>query len=99
MKTKCYCIFCSKHPLYKESEKIKAVTGWRIGDHEPKPDTGKDVDCLEPESIALDELNLFAEELEWPITAYADGGSETGVDGNDYVISGYCAGEDLKKSK
>lgn len=100
MKTTCYCIYCSKHPIYDKEEKLVAATGIR-GQSVPNNfrDHGKKVECLTPLSNAFDELNLSPEELDWEQTAYADGGSYTEVDGRGYTIMAFCDNEDYLGEK
>lgn len=97
MKTKCYCIFCKKHPLHKEQDKFKDwLVGWEPGNFiklEFK-DQGKEVDCLEPVSEAFYELGREPEEFEYPVTAYGDGNADTGVEGPGFIIYACCTNEE-----
>jgi hypothetical protein len=101
MKTKCYCVCCSKHPLHQKyldsGRKMNVVTGFMTGQFIHDSDnTGKDVECLDPISDAFDELGLIESTYEYPITAYGDGSSETGFVGNSYIIYAHCDNEDYK---
>ena len=100
-KTTCYCIYCSKHPLYeKYKDDPNPFTGY-------KPSMGfawmathkhhaADVECLEPSSDAFDEMGIHHSELDFEITAYGDGGSITGFDAGSWVITAHCDNEDYK---
>ena len=97
-KTRCYCILCPRHPLYahRKDNDIEIVTGWRAGRMIYRPEqerTGANVECLEPDSYAFDELDVDPRWLEFPITAYNDGASETAATGTGYEISATCGNE------
>ena len=82
MKTRCYCIFCPKHPKHSQRNNLGkpflsySVERWIGKDYEHQ---ASDVDCLDPKSDAF-EMHFFldAEDFEYPITAYGNGASETG---------------------
>ena len=98
MKTKCFCVYCSNHPLYNERNNLPVVVGWTLdrmifGDCAR---TGVDVECLQPESDAFFELDISPDEHEFPITAYGDGSSNTGFEGMGYVVHAYCSKEDYE---
>ena len=88
MRTKCYCIFCPKHPKHNQRNQLgNPVVGFHVGDFiNPSYDhQGSDVDCLEPISDAFEHyFFLDAEDFNYPITAYGDGSSVTGF----YSVNG-----------
>ena len=96
MKTTCYCIYCSKHPLNSVRKGLKCLTGWDVGDFidSEYEDQGKKVSCLKPMSNAFDELNIDPADWKFPVTAYRDGISITGFEGRGFEISANCENED-----
>lgn len=105
MKTKCYCIFCPKHPLFekqKEYWNCGRIAGWHSNMPMPigfNSEVGMDVDCLNPESDAFYDLGIDSEDCEFKITAYGDGLAETGFLGDGFGIDAYCANETYKEIK
>lgn len=103
MKTKCYCIFCPKHPLFerqKEFLRDGQISGWHANCFSPlnfRMDMGADVECLNPRSDAFYELNIDPEDCEFKTCAYGDGCSETGISGLGWEIDAYCGNEDYKE--
>jgi hypothetical protein len=101
MKTKCYCIFCTKHPLHNKQKEFKEVlTGYDpsvglIGSE--FDEQGKEVDCLQPLSNAFYELGREPEDFAWKITAYGDGCAITGVEGTGFTIFANCGNEEDKE--
>lgn len=81
MKTRCYCIFCPKHPKHSQRNNLgEILTGYSadktiIGDYEHQ---ASEVDCLNPRSDAFVMHDLDPDDFKYPITAYGDGCSETG---------------------
>ena len=104
MKTKCYCVFCPKHPLFKRQAEFsgKRIAGWHSNMFMPlsfAEEAGADVTCLDPKSDAFYELNIEPEDHEFKTTAYGDGGSETGFSGMGYEIDAYCGNETYEELK
>ncbi len=100
MKTKCYCIFCKKHPLHDKQKEFKDwLTGWDVGNFIDSKynETCAEVNCLNPDSDAFDELDLTPSNLRFPITAYGDGFAVTGFEGNGFTIYASCKNEDYKE--
>jgi len=100
MKTKCYCIFCPKHPLHHKQKEFKEVlTGWDVGGFisSPYEEQGAIVHCLSPQSDAFYDLNKEPEDFEWKITAYGDGCAITGYEGIGYCIRATCGNEGYKE--
>jgi len=95
--TTCYCVGCKKHPLHAQRMKFKKwVTGFTLGKivwNEFK-EQGAKVNCLLPESNAFYELGVEPTDFKYEITAYGDGNSVTGVDGNGYEIYAVCGNEE-----
>jgi len=101
MKTKCYCIFCKRHPLYGQKFE-EWVAGWYPGkfiynDHEEKK-TGVEVDCLEPEHYVFDEYDIDMEQFEFPITAYGDGCALTGFSEPGIEMTTTCLNEEHEEN-
>ena len=99
MKTNCFCVFCSKHPLYNQRE--HAHTGFRDGRgiSEKHLNDGARVECLEPEAFKECQRLLDGDEseYEYPITAYGDGISvAVGKMIYSSNIEAYCKNEDYK---
>jgi hypothetical protein len=101
MHTKCYCIYCPKHPLHLKQKEFKngALTGWSVdcwidSDYE---ETASEVECLNPISAAFSELDIYPKDFEFPITAYGDGNAVTGVEGNGFNIYAICKDETYKE--
>lgn len=95
MRTICYCTYCPKHPLFEQRKSLPVITGWSVGHYiESNVKVGRLVDCLSPASSAFDELDIIPEDNVFPITAYNDGGSETGFEGRSYLIRAYCEDEE-----
>jgi len=100
MNTKCYCVLCKRHPLYKNNKKWKNVyAGFDIGKFIPKEfdKHGKDVECLHPVSSAFDELDLDPDDFKWEGTAYGDGCSLTFVNKAGYTIMANCGSEEQEE--
>ncbi len=97
MKTKCYCVYCKKHPLFIEKKDFKVVTGFQVGNYVSDMFTsGRDVNCLNPISDAFDDFDIDPENYEFPITAYGDGISQTGFEGRGYIIYANCDNEEYE---
>jgi hypothetical protein len=80
--------------LFSQRKELPVLTGWRMGRYiESNIKVGRMVECLNPMSSAFDELDIIPEDNVFPITAYNDGGSETGFEGSSYLIRAYCADE------
>ena len=96
MKTECYCIFCKHHPQHSKQNEFKDwLTGWDVGnliDSKYKNESAE-VNCLNPDSDAFDELNLEPTDIYFPITAYGDGCVITGFEGNGFTIYATCKNE------
>lgn len=111
MKTKCYCIYCSKHPLYKKllggHPYSIPVNAYSPGDYIGREYTaGVQVDCLVPKGQVFDELGINPEDVkdEFEITAYGDGLSITGYieKPNEYTtveVWATCGNEDYLGDK
>lgn len=96
MNTICYCIYCSKHPLYAQRNTLPSLTGWEVGDIilNKYKKSGVKVSCLEPESEMIEDLHINPNEHEFPITAYSDGISWTGYEDDWYMVKAICGNED-----
>ena len=92
MKTKCYCAYCTKHPLYGKTKDIIVPTGYGV-DRFVFGLAGKEVDCLKPIAEILD-YELDAENYEYPATAYADGIAVTVFDVRGQSLIANCENED-----
>lgn len=95
MKTKCYCVHCPKHPLFKKRHKIDFPTGYQP-DHwilRGDDNAGVEVDCLEPASNAFDAFDIDPDFEEFPITAYGDGQSMTGFQRDGITLYAVCKAE------
>ena len=98
MKTKCYAIYCSKHPLYNQRAPLlkteKVVTGFR-GDIflSPTHPHAAEVACLE---VVGDFHSVDPEDFEWPETAYADGYAHTFAEEGSVELHGACGNEDYE---
>jgi len=102
MKTKCYCVYCPKHPLFKRQAEFDKITGWHSNMFSPlnfDMTAGADVDCLDPKSDAFFELDIDPKSHEFETTAYGDGGSETGFSGMGYEVNAYCGNEEYQELK
>ena len=95
MKTKCYCVYCPKHPLYEERYEIVFPRGYEPGNliWGEADESGREVDCLKPGSEAFFELDIEPEDYEYPITAYGDGCSITGFQGEGFTVYATCMNE------
>jgi hypothetical protein len=98
MKTKCYCVFCSKHPLYEMRNEQKILTGFEPGCwiYDGDYPSGREVNCLYPESDFFGEFDADPEEFEYPETAYGDGVSQTGCIRTGYAVFANCGNEDYE---
>jgi len=97
MKTKCYCIFCKKHPLHSKRKEFKDVlAGWDVEDFisSDYENQGTTVHCLSPSSDAFYELGREETDFTYPVTAYGDGIAITGVGGPGYLIRCVCGNEE-----
>jgi len=102
MKTKCYCVYCPMHPLFKRQSEFKNVAGWHANMGMPfgfSSEAGAYVDCLKPESDAFFDLNIDPEDHEFKTTAYGDGNAVTGFEGAGYEISANCGNEKYQELK
>ena len=102
MKTRCYCILCPKHPLYTKRKELSVLAGWQVGRgiYDPKHEAGgANVDCLEPISDAFDELHIDSEDYEFPVTAYGDGCSLTGIEGRGFEVEAICNNEEYRQEE
>jgi hypothetical protein len=72
-------------------------------DHYAKPHIPEEqrqaaeVACLSPSIGAFDELGLDPLDFSFPITAYGDGCSMTGIRGSRYEIEAVCLNEDYEE--
>jgi hypothetical protein len=99
MKTKCYCVYCPKHPLHYDIVRQDVLTGWSVGDfiwEEKHREQGREVVCLNPKSDFFEDYGIDADEFEFPITAYNDGISETGTEEAGFTIYAYCGNEEYE---
>ena len=92
MKTKCYCAYCTKHPLYGKTSAIKVPTGFGTNSF-VSGNAGVEVDCLKPIAEILD-YELDAENYEYPATAYGDGMAVTVFDARGQSLTANCENED-----
>lgn len=97
MKTKCYCVFCKKHPLHDKANSFKEIlTGWcpdySVGDK--FLEQGANVNCLNPKSEAFEKGWLAPEIFDYPITAYGDGFALTGFWKPMLDVQACCGNED-----
>jgi hypothetical protein len=99
METECYCIYCKKHPLYEKRKELQVLTGWQVGyiilDAERYG--GENVECLSPISDAFEELWIDPEDYEFPVTAYDDGMSSTGIDEDYFKVYAICENEEYEE--
>jgi len=95
MKTKCYCLYCTRHPLHDKRDNFNVLTGYEPGQYISAEFNiqGKEVDCLSPLSDAFIELDIKAEDFEWKVTAYGDGSAITGVEGVGFTLFAGCGNE------
>jgi len=97
MKTKCYCAYCTKHPLYGKTKDIKVPTGFGTNSF-VNGEVGVEVDCLKPIAEILD-YELDAENYEYPVTAYGDGIAVTVFDVRGQALMANCENEDYDGEK
>ena len=95
--THCYCIYCPNHPLFEQRHKLGSpVTGFDptkfiLNDYKHH---GAFVDCLEPKSSAFHSpWNLDPDDFDYPVTAYGDGVSETGLYTAGLTLHASCGNE------
>jgi hypothetical protein len=95
MKTRCYCIYCPKHPLFNRRKEFSPLTGYAPGDYIDNryEESGADVECLIPDSDAFLDYNIDPEDEEFEITAYADGFAQTGFVKTGIVLYAVCRSE------
>ena len=100
MKTKCYCVYCPKHPFFERQKEFGRVSGWHANMWSPlnfDMTAGADVECLDPKSDAFYELDIDPDDYEFKTCAYGDGSAETGIDGCGWEIDAYCGNEEYKE--
>ena len=91
--TECHCLFCPKHPLHAKRRELKSPTGWDPSKWVMSKETGAQVDCLRPDSVAFYEFDIDWRSEQFPVTAYGDGASMTGFERDGITLYGTCANE------
>ena len=98
MKTKCYCVYCSKHPLHNKRKEFKKILTGFSPDHfigSEFDEQAADVDCLEVESAADGYVDL--NDFDYEKTAYGDGCAVTGSDAPGLLLYASCGNEDYEE--
>jgi len=73
MKTKCYCVYCPKHPFFERQKEFGQISGWHANMYSPihfDMTAGADVECLDPKSDAFYELEVDPDYYEFKTCAY-----------------------------
>lgn len=99
MQTKCFCIFCPRHPKFKDRHLWNdPPTGFLPGDIIWGADEyAAKVECLLPVSSAFEEFNIDPNYQEFPITAYGDGCAMTGFSTDGITVFASCHNEDYEE--
>jgi len=93
VKTRCYCIYCPRHPLHEQQGSMKAVSDFQPYKMIFMAEGGADVDCLDPKSDAYESYDIDPSDEEYPYTAYGDENSVTGFTSNGITLYATCGNE------